>query len=132
MLTKNIALIVTEQIILSQLVVHLKEQRDDEDKKILMQDQNLLRNHLYHTFVLPQMTEQNNMIHEIEIEVYHGIIIFTVNNNSQNRYRSTFTDRLSYGRTLLLHNTLDQDMTIINETRDFIALLIDLPSNLAI
>ena len=29
-----------------------------------MLDQNLPRNHLYNTFVLPQTTEQNDMIHQ--------------------------------------------------------------------
>ena len=40
-----------------------------------MQDQNLLKNHLYKIYVLPQTTEQSDMIHDIEVGVHHEIII---------------------------------------------------------
>ena len=42
-----------------------------------MPDQYLLRNHLYNTFDLLPMTEHNDMIHDIEVEVHHEIIITT-------------------------------------------------------
>ena len=103
---------------------------------MLMLDRNLLKSHLYSTFVLPQMTEQNNMIHAIEVEVIHGTIItikkiiHNKNTISQNRYCSTFSkdnvDECCRTKVLLLHNTLDHDMTTINEIHDHIALLTDL------
>ena len=42
-----------------------------------MLDRNLLKSHLYSTFVLPQTTEQKDMIHAIEVEVVHALIITT-------------------------------------------------------
>ena len=42
-----------------------------------MLDQNLLRNHLYNTFVLPLMIKQNDMRHDIEVGVHHKVIIIT-------------------------------------------------------
>ena len=44
-------------------------------KEMLLLDQNLLKNHKFSTFVLPHMTEQNDMIHDIEVEVSHETII---------------------------------------------------------
>ena len=64
-----------------------------------MLDQNPPRNRLYNTFVLPQTTEQNNMIHDIEVEGSTSRNnYYTKNNNSQNRYSSTFRDRFSYDK----------------------------------
>ena len=87
-------------------------------------DQNLLKSHLYSTFVLPQTTEQNHMIHAIEVEVIHEIII------TKTIHKADIALHLEIGlvmtRVLLLHNTLDHDMTIIKEIRDPIALLTDL------
>ena len=40
-----------------------------------MLEQNLLESHLHNTFVLSQTTEQNDIIHAIEAEVFHGIVI---------------------------------------------------------
>ena len=59
-------------------------------KEMHMLDQNLLKSHLYSTFVLPQTTEQNDMIHAIELEVIHEIT--NKNDNSQNGYRSSSRD----------------------------------------
>ena len=39
-----------------------------------MLDQNLLKNHLYNTFVLLQVIKQNDMIHDTEVEVHDEII----------------------------------------------------------
>ena len=60
-----------------------------------MLDQNLLKSHLYNTFVLPQMTKQNDMIHSIEVEAFHD----NKGTNSQTRYRSTSRDRFSYDKS---------------------------------
>ena len=43
-----------------------------------MLDQNPLKSHLYNTFVLFQMIEQNAMIHNTEVEVHHEIILTTI------------------------------------------------------
>ena len=75
LLTKKIALIVIEQIIPSQLVS--KNNAMMKRKEMLMLDQSLVKNHLYNTFILLQTTEQNEMIHDIEVEVHHKIIIIT-------------------------------------------------------
>ena len=40
-----------------------------------MLDQNLLNNLLYYTLVLPLMIEQNDMIHDFEVEVHREITI---------------------------------------------------------
>ena len=40
-----------------------------------MLDQNPLKNHLFTTFVLRQTTEENDMIHDIAVEVHHEIVM---------------------------------------------------------
>ena len=67
------------------------------------------------------------MIHAIELEVIHEIT--NKNDNSQNGYCLHLEIDLVMTRVLLLHNTLDHDMTIIKEIRDPIALLTDLLSD---
>ena len=90
-----------------------------------MLDQNLLRNHSYKTFVLPQTTEENDMIQSIEIEVHHEIIIMPKKAIHKIDIALHQEINLVMTRVLLLHNTLDHDMTITNETIGSIALLID-------
>ena len=51
-----------------------KKQRDDEDKRDSYARTKSLKNHLFRTFVLPQTIKQIDMIHDIEIEVYHELI----------------------------------------------------------
>ena len=92
-------------------------------KEMLMQDQNLLRNHLYHTFVFPQTTEQNDMIHDIEIEVHREITTIPKTTIHKLDVALHLEIDLVMTKILLLHNTLDQDLTIINETRDLIVRL---------
>ena len=82
--------------------------------EMLMLDRNLLKNHLYSTFVLPQTTEQKDIIHAIEAEVLHELIIII-------KIRTHKTVIVLHPETdsvmtiiLLLHNTLGQYMTIIN------------------
>ena len=94
-------------------------------KEMLMQDQNLLRNQLYNAFVLRQTTEQNEMIHDIEVEVHHEIIIITETTIHKIDIALHLEIDLFMTKLRILHNTLDPDMTIINETRD----LIDPPTN---
>ena len=70
---KNFAPVTKEQPIPSLLVSKNKETM--KIKEMLMLDQNLLKSHLYITFLLPQTTEENDMIHAIEVEVIHEIFI---------------------------------------------------------
>ena len=64
-----------------------------------MLDRNLLKGHLYSTFVLPQTTEQNDMIHVILNRSNSQNNYYNKNINSQNRYRSTSRDRFSYDKS---------------------------------
>ena len=89
-----------------------------------MLDQNLLKSPLYSTFVLPQTTEQNDMIHAIEVEVIHEIIVTKTIHKTDIALHLEID--LVLTRVLLLHKTIDHDMKIINEIRDPIALLTDL------
>ena len=94
-------------------------------KEMLMLDQNLLKNHLYCTFVLLQTTEQYNMIHVIEVEVHPEIIITTKIILKTDIVLHPEID-LVMTKLLLLHITIDHDMTITNEIHDPIILLTDL------
>ena len=59
-------------------------------KEKLMLDENLLKNLFYNTFVRLLMTEQNEMIQDIEAEVHHET--YNKDKNSQTRCRSTSRD----------------------------------------
>ena len=96
-----------------------------ERNEMLMLDQNLLRNHLYSTFVLLPMIEQNEKIHDTEVEGHHEIIITTKITIHKTDIVLYLEIDLVMTRILLLHNTNDHDMTIIKETRDPIACLTD-------
>ena len=96
-------------------------------EKLMQLDQNLRRNHLYNTFVLPLMTEQNHMIHDIEVEVHHELIIIT--KTTTHRTDTTQHPEIVMTKVLLLNNTLVHDMINIEETRNLIALLIDHHTN---
>ena len=92
-----------------------------KSKKMLMLDQNLLRSHLYSTFVLLPMIEQNDMIHDTEVEVYHEIIITTkIKIHKTDIVLHTEIDFVMT-RLLLPHNTHNHDMTVIKEIHDPIA-----------
>ena len=72
------------------------------------------------------MTEQNDMIHDIELEVHHEIISTTKTSiHKTDDFALHLEIDLVITRILLLHNTLDHEMTTINETRDLISLHID-------
>ena len=102
-----------------------------ETKEMLMLDRNLLKRHLYSTFVLPQTTEQKDMIHAIEVEVIHGLIITTkIHTHKTDIGLHPVTDSV-LTKILLLHNTLDHDTTT-KEIPDHAVLLIDLLRDLAI
>ena len=75
------------------------------------------------------MIEQNDMIHDIEVEVHQERIIIT-----KLTAHKTFTALyleiiLVMTKVLLLHITLDHDMTILKDTRDLIALFINPHTN---
>ena len=65
-----------------------------------MLDRNLLRSHLYNTYVLPLLIEQNDIIHDIEVEVHQEIfnITKTLTHSESNRspFRSSY--KPPYGR----------------------------------
>ena len=91
-----------------------------------MLDQNLLESHLYSTFVLPQTTEQKNVIHAIEVEVVHGLIITTkiLIHKTDIALHPEIDSVMT--KILLFHDTHDHDMTTINEIHDPVVLLRDL------
>ena len=88
---KNLAPTVIEQITPSLLASKNNEMMKIKEK--LMLDQNLLKNRLYNTFVPLLMTEQKNMIQNIEAEVHQETIIIT--KTIIPRHRSTSRDRFS-------------------------------------
>ena len=90
---------------------------------MLMVEQNLLKKHLFSTIVLSQTTEQNDMIHGIEVEVHHKIII--IQKTTVHKIDIALEIDLVMTKVVLLHNTLDHDMTIEHESRDLIALRIN-------
>ena len=100
-----------------------------KEKPIL--DQKILKNHLYNTFVLLQMIEQNVMIHDTEVEVHQEILLST----KTTLHKTDIALHLEIDLVILvmtkvlLQTTLDHDMTTTKETRDLIAVLIDLHTN---
>ena len=94
-------------------------------KEKLKLDQSLLKNHFYNTFVLLQWIEQNAMMHDTEVEVDHEIIPTTYTIFHKTDIVLHTEIGLIVTKVLLLHTTLDQDMTTVKETRDLIAFLID-------
>ena len=91
-----------------------------------MLDQNFLKKHLYSTFVLHKTTEQNDTIHAIEVEIIHEIIITTNTTIHKTDIALHLEIDSVMTRVLLLHNTLDHEMTILKEIHDPIAFLTDL------
>ena len=98
-------------------------------KVMLMLDQNLLRNHLYNTFALLPMAELNDMIPDIEVEVHQEIIISRKTTNHKADIALYLEIDLVMTKVLLLHNTLDHDMSTIKKIRVPIALFTDLLSD---
>ena len=90
-----------------------------------MLDLNLLKNCLYNTSVLPQMIEQNAMIHDTEVEVHHEIVPTKTTTTFHKTDIALYLEiDLDMTKVLLLHTTLDHDMITTKETRHLIALLI--------
>ena len=89
-----------------------------------MLDQNLLKNHLYSTFVLLPMIERNTMIIDTEVDVPHETILTIKTIHKINTVLHLEID-LVMTKVLLLHNTLDHDMILTNVTPGLTALHTD-------
>ena len=103
-----------------------KKQRDDEDKRDAFARSKSPQKLFVQAFVLLPRTEHNDMIHDLEVEVHHEISITTKVTIHKTDIAPHLETDLVMTRVLLLHNTLDHDMTIIKEIRDPIVLLTDL------
>ena len=108
---KNIAHTVPEQIIPFLLVSKHNEMMKTNEKHML--DQNLHKNHLYSTFVLLLMIEQNIMIIDTEVEVPHETTPTTKTIHKIDIVLHLEID-LVMTKVLLLHTTLDHDMIRTN------------------
>ena len=96
-----------------------------------MLDQNLHKNHSYSTFVLLLMTEQNSMIINIKAEELHEITHTTKTIHKIDSLLHLEID-LAMTKVLLLHNTLDHDMILINAIHGLTVLHTDLLTDLLI
>ena len=99
--------------------------------KMHMLDQNLLKNHLYSTFALLLMIEQNTMIIDIEVEVPHVTTLTTKTIHKIDTVLHLEID-LAVTKVLLLHNTLDHDMILTNAIHGLTVFHTDLPIDLLI
>ena len=118
------ALIVIERIIPSQLVS--KKQRDDEDKRDTFARSKSFQKSLAHYFHFPLNDRTKRYDTRYRSRSTSRNSFFTRNNKLDIALHLEIF--LVMTKILLLHNTLNQDMTIINETRNLIALLIDHPT----
>ena len=107
---KNIVHIVIEQIIPSLLDSKNNEMMKTNEMHML--DQNLHKNHLYSTFVLLSMIEQNTMIIDTIVEVPRETLT-TKTIHKIDTVLHLGID-LAITKVLLLHNTLDHDMILTN------------------
>ena len=78
-----------------------------------MLDQNLHKNHLYGTFVLLPMIEQNTMIIDTEVELSHETIRTTKIIHKIDTVLHLEIDSVTT-KLLLLHNILDHNMILTN------------------
>ena len=90
-----------------------------------MLDQNLHKNHLYSTFVHLLTTEQNTMIIDTEVEVLHVTTLITKTIHKIDTVPHLEIDFITT-KVLLLHNTLDHDMTHTNAIHGLAVLHTDL------
>ena len=92
-----------------------------------MLDQNLHKNHLYSTFVLLPMIEQNIMRTDTEVEVPQETTLTTkiIHKTDTVLHLETEIDFVTT-KVLLLHTTLDQDMIHTNVILGLTVLLTDL------
>ena len=104
-----------------------KKQRDDQDKREAYARSKSPQNHSFSTSVPLQMTKQNTMIIDIEVEVLHETTLITKNVHKIDTvlHLEIETDFVMI-KVLLLHITPDQDMTHINVILDLTVLLTDL------
>ena len=96
-----------------------------------MLDQNLHKNHLYSTFVLLPMIEQNTTIIDTEVEVPHETILTTKTIHKINTVLHLEID-LVMTKVLFLPNTLDHDMILTNKIPGLTALHTNPPTDLLI
>ena len=97
---------------------------------MLTPDRNILKNHLYSTFVRPPMIEQKDMIHATEAEVHHELITITKLQIHRTVIALHQETDSAMTKLLLLHNTLEHDMITTKEIPDHTVLLIDLLTDL--
>ena len=102
-----------------------KRHRDDEDKGEAYARSKSPQNHLYNTFVLPQMIEQNAMIYDTEVDVQFESLLTTKRTIHKKDLALHLEIDLDMTKVPFLHFTLHHDMITIRETRDLIALFID-------
>ena len=96
-----------------------------------MLDQNLHKNHLYSTFVLLLMIEQNTMIIDTGVEVPHVKTLTTKPIHEIDTVLHLEIE-LALTKVLPLLNTLDHDMILINAIHGLTALHTDLRIDLLI
>ena len=108
---KNIVPPVIEQI--TPFLLPSKINEMIKTNEMLLLDQNLHKNHLYSTFDPPLMIEQNTMILDIAVEVLQVIIPATKTIHKTDTVLHLEKDLVTI-KVLLLHNTLDNDMILVN------------------
>ena len=96
-----------------------------------MLDQNLHKNHMYSTSVPSLIIEQTTMIINIEVEVPHVTTLTTKLTHKIDTVLHLEID-LAMTKLLLLHNTLDHNMILINAIHGLTALHTDLRIDLLI
>ena len=98
--------------------------------EMCMLDQNLHKNHLYSTFVLLPLIEQNTVIIDTEVEVPHETTLTTTIHKIDTVLHLEID--LVMTKVLLLHNTLDHDMVLTNVIPGLTALHTDPHTDLLI
>ena len=110
---------------------YFKKQRDDEDKRDAYAQSKFPQIHLYSTFVLLPMIEQNTMIIDTEVRVQHETILTTKTIHKIDTVLHLEID-LVMTKVLLLHYTQHHDMIITNVIPGLIALHTDPRTDLLI
>ena len=109
----------------------LASKNNGKIKEMPMLDQNLQKNQLYSTFVLPLTIKQNTMTIDTEIEVLHVITRITKTIHKIDTVPHPEIDLITT-KVLLLHNTLGHDMTLTNVIHGLTVLHTDLHLDLFI
>ena len=120
---------VTEQI--TPYLLASKNNEMMKTNEMLMLAQNLHKNHLYSTFTLLLMIEQSAMILDTEVKVLHATFLTTKTIHKTDTVLHLEIDLVMI-KILLLNNTLDHDMILINAIHDLIAPDIELHIDLLI